>query len=95
MSSIGKELGSFSKKAISVNADGIKEANVIGLGSGSGKYKVKLRNGTVINDVVGDVGLTIGQSVTLARFAAGRLNRHSILSVVGSRSTGTIREVEV
>uniref|UniRef100_A0A6M3LBP4 Uncharacterized protein n=1 Tax=viral metagenome TaxID=1070528 RepID=A0A6M3LBP4_9ZZZZ len=91
--SLIKQIGSLSKRTIFTNAPSIKEANIIGLGTTLGKYKLKLRNGTVINEVIGEVGLSIGQSVTVAKFS-GKTNRYVVLSV-GYQSTGTITEVEV
>lgn len=71
----------------------IMEVNIEGIGSSSNRYKVKLRNGTIITEVLGDEGFRVGESVTVAMYP-GKVNRYVILGK-GYKSTGAITEVWV
>ena len=91
--SIGKELDRLSRKTLRENASSIVEANIVGLGSDGTKYKIKLRNGTIINDVLGNSGLSVGTSVSVGVYP-GKLHRYVILGS-GYKSTGIIKEIWV
>ena len=90
---ISNELQALTAKDRRRAGSSITEANIEALGSEAGRFKIKLRDGSIINEVMGPVYLTVGQSVTVA-VHPGKVGKYVIVGL-GYGNTGTITEVWV
>lgn len=90
---ISNEIQNLNAKDRRRTGSAITEANVEALGSEAGKWKIKLRDGSIISEVVGPLYLTVGQSVTVA-VHPGTVHKYIIVGP-GYGNTGDITEAWV